>query len=163
MVKKVVCKEAFFGAGCFWHVELSFSKIPGVVETEVGFMGGDESYEKLSYKEVCSGITDHAEVARIIYDPKKITYKKLLQNFWKEHDPTQVNRQGPDIGSQYRSAIFYTDEEQKKEATKSKAELQKKLGKQKIATEILKAGKFYKAENYHQKYLEKRGLNACPF
>ena len=158
-----MCNEAFFGAGCFWHVELSFSKILGVVETEVGYMGGDEESDKVTYKEVCTDTTGHAEVTRVVYDPKKITYKKLLENFWKMHDPTQVNRQGPDIGSQYRSVIFYTDESQKKAATQLKAELQKKLGKKKAATEIVKAGKFYKAEDYHQKYLEKRGLNACPF
>ena len=149
---------ATFGAGCFWHVELEFSKLKGVLKTEVGYMGGRTKNPR--YKDVCTGETGHAEVTQITYDPSKIRYEKLLEKFWEIHDPTQKDRQGPDIGNQYRSAIFYHTEEQKKEAEKSRMN-QNKIGK-KIVTEILPAGEFYRAEEYHQKYLEKGGLSACP-
>ena len=158
---------ATFGAGCFWHVQHAFDQIPGV-KTTVGYMGGEEAQKQYSYEEVCSGRTGHAEVVQIEFDPKKIPYSELLKVFWKGHDPTQLNRQGLDIGKQYRSVIFYHNEAQKKIALASKrAEQQKldrrrKLFKKKIVTEIKAAGKFYKAEAYHQKYLEKRGLETCP-
>jgi len=151
-------REASFGAGCFWHVELAFSKVGGVLSTEVGFMGGrmkNPSYSDVSYRD-----TGHAEVVHIIYDDKDVSYEKLLGTFWKIHDPTQKNRQGLDIGSQYRGVIFYYTEKQKKLAQDSKKEQQKKYDK-KIQTQVRKAGTFYKAEEYHQKYLKKRGRNTC--
>ena len=153
-------ETAIFGAGCFWHIELEFSKLLGVLKTEVGYMGGDESGEEVTYKEVCTGRTGHVEVTKIEFDQKKITYKKLLEKFWEIHDPSQLNRQGLDIGKQYRSVIFCTTEKQKKEAEESLKEMQKKT-KNKIVTKIEKAGKFYKAEEYHQKYLIKKGRNTC--
>jgi peptide-methionine (S)-S-oxide reductase len=146
-------QKATFAAGCFWQVESAFRKLKGVISTAVGFTGG--SLNNPSYKQVCSDETGHAEAIEIVFDPKKVPYKRLLDVFWKIHDPTQLNRQGPDTGKQYRSAIFYHNEKQKKEATSSKTELQKKL-KDKIATEIVPAAIFYKAEEYHQRYLEKR-------
>jgi len=149
---------ATFGAGCFWHVQLSFDKIPGVIKTEVGYMGG--TTKNPTYEDVCSDETGHAEVVHITYDEKEVAYEKLLEIFWNEHDPTQLNRQGPDEGTQYRSVIFYHSEEQKRIAEKSKAEMQKKH-KQPIATQIIPAQTFYKAEEYHQKYLEKRGQKTC--
>jgi peptide-methionine (S)-S-oxide reductase len=152
-------EKAAFGAGCFWHVEESFRKIKGVIKTEVGFMGGKT--KNPSYEQVCSDNTGHAEVVYIEFNPEEISYFLLLNEFWKLHDPTQLNRQGPDVGTQYRSVIFFYNEAQKKSAISSKAEEQKKHDK-KVATEIKKAGKFYKAEEYHQKYLLKRGLSSCP-
>ena len=150
--------KATFGAGCFWHVELEFSKLKGVKSTAVGFMGGKT--KNPTYKQVCKGDTGHAEVTQIDYDPDKISYEKLLGLFWKIHDPTQINRQGLDIGSQYRSVIFYHNEEQKRAAIKSKKKQQEKLNKQ-ILTKIFPLQEFYKAEEYHQKYLEKKGLKVC--
>lgn len=158
MKKSSNLKVAMFGAGCFWGVEESFRKLEGVVSTEVGYAGGD--FENAKYEDVCSGNTGHAEVVRIIYDSKKIDYKKLLEVFWKVHDPTQMNRQGPDVGTQYRSVIFYFDAKQKKEAESSMKEEQKKL-KRVIATIIEKASSYVKAEDYHQKYLMKRGKDSC--
>src|SRR3989344_5954688 len=152
-------ETAFFGAGCVWGVELAFSKIKGVLETEVGYMGGKET-EDVNYEKVCSGKTGHAETEKEIFDADKTSYMDLLELFWELHDPTQVNRQGADLGTQYRSVIFYSGEKQKKTAIKSKEEKQKKT-KTKIATEIASAGKFYKAEEYHQKYLEKKGAENC--
>ncbi|MBI2105944.1 peptide-methionine (S)-S-oxide reductase MsrA [Candidatus Woesearchaeota archaeon] len=148
-------QKATFAMGCFWHPQRVFDKIKGVIDTEVGFMGGDESFVNLSYAQVCSGTTRHAEVIQITFDSKIVSYEKLLEIFWKEHDPTTEDRQGPDIGYQYRSVIFCYNEAQKKAAEKSKKEQQKKL-KSKIVTEIKKAGKFYRAEEYHQKYFEKK-------
>lgn len=154
--------KAAFGAGCFWGVQLLFSELDGVISTEVGYMGGDESYKKLSYEEVCTDTTGHAEVIQIIYDSLKISYKELLKIFFQNHDPTTLNRQGPDIGGQYRSVIFYYTEEQKKEAEQEKYKLQRKLGsKSIIVTQILNARKFYKAEEYHQNYLKKKGAKIC--
>lgn len=150
---------ATFGAGCFWHVEEEFRTMKGVKETAVGFMGGD--LKDPSYKRVCVGDTGHAEVCQIKFDPNVISYEELLKKFWEIHDPTTMNRQGPDIGSQYRSAIFYHSDEQKEAAEKSKAEEQKKLDKE-IVTEITEADEFYKAEEYHQKYLMKNNLKTCP-
>ncbi len=152
-------KKAMFGAGCFWGVENTFRRVPGVVETAVGYSGGHTKGP--SYKDVCSGTTGHAEVVLVTYDPRKVSYEELLDVFWGAHDPTQVNRQGPDVGEQYRSAIFYLDEEQKKAAERSKAGLEASGEYSRpIATEITEAGEFYRAEEYHQRYLEKRGGGA---
>lgn len=145
-------EKATFAAGCFWHVEEAFRKIKGVIDTKAGYTGGN--VEKPTYEMVCTDETGHAEAVEVTYDPKAISYEKLLEVFWSIHDPTQVNRPGPDIGKQYRSAIFYHNERQKKAALKSKKEQQNKL-KQKIATEIVSVKDFYKAEEYHQKYMEK--------
>ncbi len=147
-------EKATFGAGCFWHVEAAFQKILGVIQTSVGYMGGP--LKNPNYRQVCTDITGHAEVVQIQYDPKKISYEELLEIFWKIHDPTQLNRQGPNIGTQYRSVIFYYTEEQKKKALKSREKHQKKY-KNKIVTEINPALEFWRAEDYHQKYFEKHG------
>ena len=152
-------ETAIFGMGCFWKPELLFSEIKGVLETSVGFMGGIED-EDINYEKVCSDLTGHAEVVRVEFDPSKVSYGDLLDIFWNNHNPTQGNRQGPDVGSQYRSVIFYMNDKQKKMAEESKRKIQTKFDK-KITTEIKKAGKFFKAEEYHQKYLEKRGLKTC--
>ncbi len=150
-------EKATFGAGCFWGVEASFRKISGVVETKVGYMGG--SLENPTYEDVCTDKTGHAEVVQIIYDESKISYDKLLDIFWNIHDPTQLNKQGPDIGTQYRSVVFYHNEEQRKIAEKSKKDLQSlKKFRKTIVTEIKKAETFYPAEEYHQQYLKKQGL-----
>jgi peptide-methionine (S)-S-oxide reductase len=150
-----------FGAGCFWHTEHAFRKVKGVVKTAVGYMGGNEKkYPNPSYNDVCSGKTGYAEVCEVEYNPEKVSAEELLEIFWKMHDPAQVSRQGPDIGEQYRSAIFYRTGEQKKAAEKSMKKEQKKLGK-KIATEILPAGKFNRAEEYHQDYMGKNAAAGC--
>ncbi len=152
--------EAMFGAGCFWGVEETFRTLPGVLETAVGYAGGRT--ENPTYKQVCYENTGHAEVVYVKYDPTKISYAKLLDTFWKNHDPTQVNRQGPDIGDQYRTVIFTYSAGQAQEAETSKAVLGVSGKHRKpIATQILPAPKFYPAEEYHQKYLMKRGLDAC--
>jgi peptide-methionine (S)-S-oxide reductase len=152
--------EAMFGAGCFWGVEETFRKIPGVIETAVGYAGG--KVDNPTYKQVCYENTGHAEVVHITYDPTKVTYAQLLDIFWKNHDPTQVNRQGPDIGDQYRTVIFAYTPEQTQEAEASKAALGAS-GKHRrpIATQIVPAVTFWRAEEYHQKYLMKRGLDQC--
>jgi len=147
-------EKATFAMGCFWHPQRVFDKIRGVINTEVGFMGG-KPISNLTYEQVCAGNTKHAEVIQVIFNPKVVSYKSLLKVFWKEHDPTTVNRQGLDIGNQYRSVIFYHDESQKIAALKSLKEQQKNL-KNLIVTLIQKATKFYKAEEYHQKYFEKK-------
>lgn len=153
-------KKATFGAGCFWGVEATFRKVKGVVHTAVGFMGGN--VENPSYKEVCYNNTGHAEVVQVIYDPEKVSYEELLDIFWKNHDPTQKNRQGPDIGDQYRSVIFYHSPEQEEAARKSKQKQDESdRFKKPIATEISPASEFWRAEEYHQQYLEKRGLATC--
>lgn len=149
---------AMFGAGCFWGVQEVFRVLPGVVSTEVGYAGGD--YEKASYEDVCTGNTGHAEVVRIIFNPEKITYSKLVDIFFSVHDPTQMNRQGPDIGNQYRSVIFYFDESQKKTAEKIIKKQEIKHSRV-IATIIQRASTYIKAEEYHQKYLLKRGKASC--
>ncbi|MBD3398570.1 peptide-methionine (S)-S-oxide reductase MsrA [Candidatus Micrarchaeota archaeon] len=146
-------KEAAFGAGCFWGVEGEFMKIKGVEETEAGYMGGKT--ENPNYDEVCTGKTGHAETVHLKYDPDEVSYGELLDAFWGMHNPTTPNRQGLDMGSQYRSVIFYYSEEQKKQAEKSKQEQQEKLGGRKIVTEIVPAGRFWRAEEYHQKYKQK--------
>ena len=151
-------KKATFGAGCFWHVEETFRKLKGVLNTKAGYMGG--TIKNPTYEQVCTDKTGYAEVVQIEYDPDEITYESLLDAFWSIHDPTQLNRQCPDIGTQYRSVIFYHDEDQRNTAIKSKSEKEKKNEKR-IVTEISKATKFYKAEEYHQRYLEKRGTFSC--
>lgn len=151
-------QKATFGAGCFWGVEASFQKIKGVTSTTVGYMGGKT--KNPTYEQVCTDKTGHAEVVQIIFDPLIVSYEKLLEIFWSIHDPTQQNRQGLDIGTQYRSLIFYHSEEQKQLAEKSK---QKQLlrHKKEITTEITPVKEFYPAEEYHQKYLEKNRLFSC--
>jgi peptide-methionine (S)-S-oxide reductase len=151
---------ATFGAGCFWGIEAAFRRVPGVVDAAVGYSGGHTPDP--TYKDVCTDETGHAEVVQVTFDPAKLSYEKLLDTFWQIHDPTQVNRQGPDSGSQYRTAIFFHSPEQEAAAKKSKAALEAN-GKfrRPIATEITAAGTFYRAEEYHQKYLEKRGAASC--
>lgn len=147
-------KKATFGAGCFWCIEEKFGKMEGVVETTVGFMGG--TLKNPSYKEVSSGKTGHVEVCQVVYDPKKVSYENLLKKFWEIHNPTQLNRQSFDIGTQYRSVIFYHNDKQKNKAIKSKENLEKsKKYKKKIVTEIVPSKTFYKAEEYHQDYYKK--------
>ena len=150
--------KATFGAGCFWHVEDLFQKTRGVTSTRVGYTGG--KLANPTYEEVCTDTTEHAEAVQVEYDPDVITYDELLKVFWNNHDPTSLNRQGPDIGKQYRSAIFFHDDEQKNIAEKSKEELEKsgKFQKQ-IVTEIVPAPEFYRAEEYHQKYFKKHGIS----
>jgi peptide-methionine (S)-S-oxide reductase len=153
-------ETATFGAGCFWGIEAAFRNIPGVVDATVGYAGGHT--KNPTYKDVCTDETGHAEVVQVSFDPSKVSYDRLLDAFWQMHDPTQVNRQGPDFGSQYRSAIFFHSAEQKAAAEKSKAALQASGKFRKpIATEIRGAGPFYRAEEYHQRYLEKRGAASC--
>jgi len=153
-------KRASFAAGCFWGVEEAFRCLDGVVSTMVGYMGGD--FEKPTYEDVCTGKTGHAETVEVVYDPSLISYNELLAVFWNNHDPTTPNRQGPDVGSQYRSLIFYYDDEQKELALKSKEKVQKRLNRE-IVTEIVPAITFYQAEDYHQQYLAKRGQKTCRF
>ncbi len=153
-------EKATFGAGCFWGVEVAFRQLKGVTATQVGYLGG--SLENPTYKDVCSGRTGHAEVVEVTYDPAQSSYEDLLKVFWENHDPTQLNRQGPDVGEQYRSAIFFHTPEQETAARASKAQLDASgRFKRPIATEITPASKFYRAEEYHQQYLEKRGLAHC--
>jgi peptide-methionine (S)-S-oxide reductase len=153
---------ATFGAGCFWGVEAKFRMIPGVVDAVVGYSNGHTANP--TYKDVCTDETGHAEVVQVTFDPAQVSYEKLLEGFWVIHDPTQMNRQGPDSGKQYRSAIFFQSPEQEAIAKKSKAALEAS-GKfrRPIATEITPAGAFYRAEEYHQRYLEKRGAASCHF
>ena len=145
-----------FGAGCFWGVEYNFNKVEGVNDAISGYSGG--KVDNPTYEQVCTNTTDHAEVVLVDYDSDVVTYDKLLQVFWDNHDPTTLNRQGPDIGTQYRSAIFYFNDEQKNSATKSLQERQSVIGSRKIVTEITRASDFWKAEEYHQKYFEKHGV-----
>jgi peptide-methionine (S)-S-oxide reductase len=153
---QTMAKKATFGAGCFWGVEETFRTLPGVISTAVGYSGG--TMKEPTYEMVCLGTTGHAEVVEVTYDPTKISYDALLGVFWENHNPTTKNRQGPDIGDQYRSAIFYHDEEQKKSAEESK-EAVDASGKWKspIVTEIEPASTFWRAEEYHQKYHLKNG------
>jgi peptide-methionine (S)-S-oxide reductase len=151
---------ATFGAGCFWGVEADFRQISGVVATQVGYEGGHT--ENPSYRDVCSHTTGHAEVVQVEYDPARVSYDDLLKMFWENHDPTQVNRQGPDVGDQYRTVIFYHTSEQQAAAQASKERLEaEKKYRRPIATQIVPAETFYRAEEYHQQYLEKRGLSTC--
>lgn len=151
-------QKALFGAGCFWGVEAAFRRLDGVTGTRVGYAGG--KVENPTYKEVCRDNTGHAEVVEVTYDPEKVPYEQLLAVFWAEHDPTQVNRQGPDVGSQYRSAIFTYDDAQRAAAEASRAKVQSRVGRP-VATTIEDAPPFWEAEDYHQQYLEKRGLASC--
>jgi peptide-methionine (S)-S-oxide reductase len=152
--------KATFAAGCFWGVEATFRQLPGVTATRVGYTGGE--FKNPTYKDVCSDRTGHAEAVEVNYDPAKVSYEDLLNVFWENHDPTQLNRQGPDFGSQYRSAIFYEspDQEQAARTSKSKLEATGHYGRP-IVTQIVPATTFYEAEDYHQQYLEKRGLASC--
>lgn len=159
---------ATFAAGCFWGVEATFSAVDGVVSTRVGYTGG--STADPTYKRVCRGRTGHAEAVEVVYDPAVVAYEELLEVFWNSHNPTTRNRQGPDIGSQYRSAIFFGSSEQEAAATRSKenlgAELEggagllRRMKPKTVVTEILPAGRFYEAEPYHQRYFERHGI-AC--
>jgi peptide-methionine (S)-S-oxide reductase len=153
-------QKATFGAGCFWGVEVAFRNTPGVTNALVGYEGG--RLENPSYREVCSHTTGHAEVVEVTYDPAEVSYDQLLDVFWDEHDPTQLNRQGPDIGDQYRSVVFFHTPQQEKEAIASRDRLQAS-GKYRrpIVTVIEPAQTFYKAEEYHQRYLEKHGMATC--
>jgi peptide-methionine (S)-S-oxide reductase len=153
-------QKAKFGAGCFWGVEEAFRQLPGVVNTAVGYCGG--TVANPTYEQVCTDRTGHAEVVQVEFDPAKIGYDQLLELFWNSHDPTQVNRQGPDYGNQYRTVIFYHDDAQRAAAEASKAKLEAS-GKHRraIATQIVAAEPFYRAEEYHQQYLAKRGLGSC--
>jgi peptide-methionine (S)-S-oxide reductase len=152
--------KATFGAGCFWGVEAAFRQVTGVTGAAVGYEGGN--FNDPTYKDVCTGDTGHAEVVEVDYDPARCSYEQLLQVFWENHDPTTMNRQGPDVGSQYRSAIFFHTPEQEVAARASMDALQKS-GKfwRPVVTEITPATTFYRAEDYHQQYLEKRGLSHC--
>lgn len=152
--------QATFAAGCFWGVEAAFRAVEGVGSTAVGYMGGHT--EAPTYKQVCTGTTGHAEVVHLVFDPARVSYEDLLAVFWECHDPTQLNRQGPDVGTQYRSAIFCHDKYQRAAAEDSKAALERS-GRyaRPVVTEIADAPSFWRAEDYHQQYLEKRGLARC--
>ncbi len=150
--------KATFGAGCFWGVEAAFRQVKGVVSTSVGYSGGH--LPNANYKDVCSGKTGHAEVVEVEYDPSQVSYDDLLKVFWENHNPTTLNRQGPDVGTQYRSAIYFHTPEQEAAARASKEKAQAQF-KNKIVTEITPASEFWRAEDYHQQYLEKRGLAHC--
>lgn len=152
--------KATFAAGCFWGVEATFRQIPGVSATRVGYIGGNTLNP--TYKEVCTDTTGHAEAVEVDYDPAKVSYQQLLDVFWENHDPTQLNRQGPDFGKQYRSAIFFHSPEQEAEAKASKEKLAKSGRFSKpVVTQIVPVVTFYEAEDYHQQYLEQRGLATC--
>ncbi len=153
-------QKATFGAGCFWGVEEAFRQVKGVTNTAVGYLGG--TLENPTYEDVCTGRTGHAEVVEVEYDAAQVTYDDLLKIFWENHDPTQLNRQGPDTGTQYRSGIFCHAPEQREAAEKSKQQLEQSGRlKRPVATEITPASTFYPAEDYHQQYLAKRGLSHC--
>ena len=153
-------ETATFAAGCFWGVEAAFRAIPGVSATTVGYSGG--SFPNPTYHDVCGGRTGHAEVVQVEYDPQRVSYEDLLKVFWENHDPTTLNRQGPDVGSQYRSAIFFHSPAQQAAAVASKQQLERAgTFKRPIVTEITPASAFYRAEEYHQQYLEKRGQASC--
>ena len=149
---------ATFGAGCFWGVEVAFRQVPGVSDAAVGYCGG--TLENPTYQDVCTGTTGHAEVVEVEFDPGQVAFETLLDLFWQCQDPTTLNRQGPDVGTQYRSAIFFHSPEQQQVAEVSRAAAQERIPRP-IATEITEASTFYRAEEYHQQYLEKRGLGSC--
>ena len=151
-------KKATFGAGCFWGVEAAFRQVDGVTATRVGYSGG--TLENPTYEDVCSHTTGHAEVVEVTYDPERVSYEELLDVFWKKHDPTQLNRQGWDIGDNYRSVVFFHDDEQREAASRSKAHEQTNW-RAPIVTQIEPAQTFYEAEDYHQQFLEKRGRSTC--
>jgi peptide-methionine (S)-S-oxide reductase len=150
--------KATFAAGCFWQVEADFRKVEGVTRTTAGYTGG--GLDRPTYEDVCTDRTGHAEAVEVEFDPGKVSYEQLLDVFWSSHDPTQLNRQGPDVGTQYRSAIFVHDEEQAAQATASKERAQRRHDRP-VVTEIVPAPTFWTAEDYHQRYLEKRGLASC--
>lgn len=152
-------QEAIFAAGCFWGIEKAFLDTPGVIDAESGYIGGHT--ERPSYEQVCSDTTGHAEAVRVTFDPERVTFEGLVRRFFKLHDSTQVNRQGPDVGSQYRSGIFYLSTEQQEVAERVKQELQPHVHPKTIATEITKAGPFFRAEEYHQRYFEKHPNAVC--
>jgi peptide-methionine (S)-S-oxide reductase len=153
-------EKAMFGAGCFWGVEEAFRRVPGVIEAVSGYAGGHT--ENPTYREVCTDRTGHAEVVQVEFDPERLSYPQLLEVFWQVHDPTTLNRQGPDVGTQYRSVIYTYSSEQGREAGESKAALQQSgRFRRPIVTEIKPAPEFWRAEEYHQRYLEKRGISAC--
>ena len=153
-------EKATFGAGCFWGVEARFGELTGVIDTAVGYEGGD--LEHPTYKEVCTDRTGHAEVVEVTFDNSRLSYEALLDTFFALHDPTQVNRQGPDFGTQYRSVIFTLSDEQAAQAKARIAELNASgTYRQSVATQVLPSTNFWKAEEYHQKYLEKRGMVSC--
>ena len=153
-------EKATFGAGCFWGVEEAFRKLNGVKDTAVGYTGG--TLKNPTYKDVCTDGTGHAEVVEVTYDPATVSYDQLLDVFWSIHNPTTLNRQGPDIGTQYRSAIFFHSPEQEAAARASKEKLEKSgRYNRPIVTQIVPATEFYRAEEYHQRYLEKRGVSSC--
>ena len=155
-------RKAMFGAGCFWGVEDAFRQVKGVVDTCVGYSGGWTSNP--TYKDICSDMTGHAEVIQVEFDPQQVSYDQLLEVFWRCHDPTQLNRQGPDVGTQYRSVIYYLSPEQEYDACRSKEKLNASgVFRNPIVTEIKPAKTFCPAEEYHQQYLEKRGLSSCHF
>jgi peptide-methionine (S)-S-oxide reductase len=155
-------QKATFGAGCFWGVEAAFSCVKGVVSTSVGYMGG--TLENPTYEDVCTDRTGHVEVVEVVYDPSQVSYDELLNVFWDIHDPTTPNRQGPDVGTQYRSVIFYHNAEQEAVARASKEKLQKSgKYKRELVTEIEPATHFWRAEEYHQQYFEKHGLSTCKY
>ena len=152
--------KATFAAGCFWGVELAFRRVPGVIDAAVGYTGG--TVENPTYHQVCTGRTGHAEAVEVEYDPARVSYEQLLGVFWESHDPTTLNRQGPDVGTQYRSALFTHDEAQRAAALASKQALEAEgRFRRPIATEIVPAATFYRAEEYHQRYLEKHGRAGC--
>lgn len=150
--------KATFGAGCFWGVEAAYRQIQGVLSTAVGYSGGTAANP--TYEQVCTGRTGHAEVVEVTFDPQRVSYEELLEVFWENHDPTTLNRQGPDIGTQYRSAIFFHDAEQEAAARASLEKAQARF-RRPIVTQMEPASDFYVAEDYHQQYLEKRGLSTC--
>lgn len=151
-------EKATFGGGCFWGVEIAFRNVPGVVDTAVGFEGG--TVANPTYEQVCRDDTGHAEVVQVEFDPERVSYEDLLDTFWDVHDPTQMNRQGPDVGRQYRSLIFFHSPEQEEQALESRARAQARIGRP-LATVIEPASDFWRAEEYHQQYLVKRGLATC--
>ncbi len=151
-------QTAIFAAGCFWGVQAYFDEVPGVLATTVGYTGGHTPNP--TYEDVCTHTTGHAEATQIEFDPSKISYRDMVRQFFRMHDPTQMNRQGPDVGDNYRSAIFYVDDAQKKAAEEVKTMVQKDFDKP-IVTEITKLGEFYVAEEYHQKFFQKTGIGAC--
>jgi peptide-methionine (S)-S-oxide reductase len=151
-------QTATFAAGCFWGVEADFRDIPGVLDAQAGYTGG--TTPDPSYRAVCTGTTGHAEAVRVTFDADQVSYVTLVDAFWALHDPTQLNRQGPDVGTQYRSAVFYHDEAQRAAAEASKARAQTRFARP-IVTQVLPEQAFFRAEDYHQRYLEKQGLRSC--
>ncbi|KAG2473651.1 MAG: Peptide methionine sulfoxide reductase MsrA [Nitrosopumilales archaeon] len=156
IISLMISMKATFAAGCFWHVEDLFRKVKGVSSATSGYTGG--AMPNPSYQDVCTDRTGHAEAVQVEYDPKQVSYDELLKVFWENHNPTTLNRQGPDVGTQYRSAIFFHDAEQEKAAKESMKNLQESMPEKKVVTEITPAKEFFKAEEYHQRYFEKQGL-----